>query len=63
MDTKSKLDLGYIFKLHTKQYMSTITSNREIIKKTNIIPIMVFDVPLFATKKSQSKKMNKKAKL
>lgn len=39
--------------------MTTITNRGEVIKKTYIIPIMMFDVPFFAQKKQQVGKIKK----
>lgn len=42
--------------------MTTITNKGELIKKTYIIPLMVFDVPFFAKKKQQATKIKKNSK-
>ena len=42
--------------------MTTITNKGEVIKKTYIVPVMIFDVPFFAEKKQQVSKIKKNTK-
>lgn len=58
--SKSVFSVFNFFKLHTKEYQTTLTNSQQIIKKNYYVPIILWGVPFFYKGKRNAKKIGKK---